>query len=120
MKKIISLIAFISFSAHGAGTGAFHTGSELHQWIEADNRVKENRALSQEDYQFEFQLLGYITGVYDTLDGVSICAPQNVTPGQLIAITKNYLVAHPDQWNFSAEILVARSLYAAFPCKVSK
>ncbi|TWC50142.1 hypothetical protein FBY04_12035 [Pseudomonas sp. SJZ080] len=60
---------------------------------------------------------GYVSAVADSFRGVGLCPPDNVTYGQLAAITLKYLRNNPEQWNQDASGLVYESLSRTFPCK---
>jgi hypothetical protein len=67
---------------------------------------------------------GFIAGTFDALltsastlgSRMSFCTPDGVTLGQVIDITTQYLIAHPEQRQNSASSLVWLSLVKAFPC----
>ena len=76
------------------------------------------------------QCLGYVLGVYDSapiLDaaaekrqwdgGWTACVPEGVEAGQLTAVVKKWLRAHPEKWHVHASGLVARAFQEAFPCR---
>jgi hypothetical protein len=76
------------------------------------------------------QCLGYVLGVYDSapiLDaaaekrqwdgGWTACVPEGVEAGQLTAVVKKWLRAHPEKWHVHASGLVARAFEDAFPCR---
>jgi len=64
--------------------------------------------------------INYIFGVHDSLEGIFICTPNNVTGRQIIAIVGKYIDNHPEEWNKSALYLVVPPLANAFPCKKKK
>ncbi len=59
--------------------------------------------------------IGYIMGVVDSMGGVVFVLPDNVKAGQLAAIVNKYLKEHPEEWNETASVIVARSFRNAFP-----
>jgi hypothetical protein len=66
---------------------------------------------------------GYVTGVYDMLEGISsenaippLCVPADVTRGQLQAIVLKFLNEHPELLHYSAAALVNIAIRQAFPC----
>lgn len=60
--------------------------------------------------------LGYVTGVADALLGVTHCAPEGVTAGQVRDMVRNYLENTPAVRHFSADTLVSRVLKTTWPC----
>lgn len=62
------------------------------------------------------QAYGYIAGVFDTLSGIVQCAPQGVTLGQVHDMTRNYLLADPNNRNLAADIIITKVLASAWPC----
>jgi hypothetical protein len=61
--------------------------------------------------------LGYITGVADSLNGISTCPPSNVTAGQLNDMVLKYLENYPQTRNFTGDALVQRVMSTVWPCK---
>jgi len=70
--------------------------------------------------QDRMQALGYIQGVHDTLHGVIICSPANVTGGQVMDMTKNFLDNTPAIRHMNADAIVMRVLATTWPCAVQK
>lgn len=60
---------------------------------------------------------GYVLGVYDTLEGLAVCAPSNVTRGQITDIVENYINANPEILHKSGSIVIFQALKQTFPCK---
>ena len=77
-----------------------------------------NRLLSQlNSTGMEYMnALGYVTGVADTLYGVTHCAPANVTAGQITDMVRNYLENVPATRHHSADRHVHHVLKSAWPC----
>jgi hypothetical protein len=48
---------------------------------------------------------------------LDICIPNGVTGGQMIAIIRNYLQAHPENRHWPAASLVWNALIEKYPCK---
>lgn len=61
--------------------------------------------------------LGYVTGVADALNGVSICPPPNVTAGQMNDMVLQYLDNFPRMRSFTGDTIIHRVLSTAWPCK---
>lgn len=98
--KLTFLAVLLSCSAHAS----FKDGNKLYAQMQGTTVEQLNA-------------VGYITGVADVLDGVSVCAPTNVTAGQLSDMVKKYLESYPQVRNFTADILIQRVLSTAWPCK---
>lgn len=84
-------------------------------WINGEQRI-DSGSPQNNDYQRSANLIGYVAGVSDTLDGKQICVPDNVTMKQAIGIVEKYMRDNPDKWNLPASILVENSLRQVFPC----
>jgi hypothetical protein len=101
MKRALALLLLCG-SAHAE----FKTGNQLLSQLRGDTT----------DY---IHAIGYITGVYDTLQGVTHCPPGNVTAGQVTDMVRNYLEANPDNRHNTADRLVGLVLRRAWPCASS-
>ena len=99
MKRFLA-IALVATSAHAE----FFSGNDLLQRMDSDSPVQ--RSLS----------LGYVMGVADAHFGVTQCAPDSVTSGQMRDMVRNYLTNVPGERHFAADSLVVRVLKAAWPC----
>jgi len=66
---------------------------------------------------------GFVAAVSDVMRrGVSVaghraCVPSNVTQGQVVSATVQWLEANPDHRDYVAQSLVAAALSEAFPCR---
>ena len=110
MKKILIFLLFLvsfSFGWFVDGNRLYDDGLEYHKYEEALNfsGVQAGR------YQ------GYVMGVYDAYDRILICAPKNVTAGQVADIVFKYLQEHPEIRNKPADFLILKSLKKVWPCK---
>lgn len=70
--------------------------------------------------QERMQALGYIQGVHDTLQDFVVCSPANVTAGQVMDMTKNFLDNTPAIRHLNADAIVMRVLATTWPCAVQK
>ena len=61
--------------------------------------------------------MGYVAGVADVYDEISVCPPENSTVRQLSAIVARFLNANQARWVEPADVLVADALKTSFPCK---
>jgi hypothetical protein len=64
--------------------------------------------------------LGYVMGVFDTDGRRKVCAPQNITSGQLYDIVKQQLETRPEFRHFHADVIVLGSLALVWPCERKK
>jgi hypothetical protein len=61
--------------------------------------------------------MGYVAGVADVYDEISICPPETSTVRQLSTTVARFLNANPARWAEPADVLVADALKKSFPCK---
>lgn len=116
--KIIMAVFFALFSH--VSMASYINGNKLKEWMGAHDRVI-NRKSMDGDAQDGASLQGYIMGVADVLDHLSVtCIPNGVTVGQIVAIAAKYINDSPERWSEPAENLVAASLKKSFPCEKSK
>lgn len=112
----LALSLFISSFSHAY----FYSGNDLKKWIDARERIDAGRSL-RTDHQADAALMGYIMGVYDSLEmdlGVNLkkCwMGRNPTVGQLTAIVSKYLKEHPEKWTSSAVLIITEAITDA--CK---
>lgn len=102
-----------------ASSAQAYTGNDLARWVAANQRYElaPNNA-TPEDYVDSAILIGYVTGVLDTLDLTgTICRPPQIPPRQLIAIVKKELDANPENWSGSAGSIAIIAFASAFPCR---
>lgn len=104
MKK--TLIALTLAAASSAHAG-FYTGNDILRRLNGDE-VSKSVAMY------------YIAGVADTLQGALVCAPAEVTLGQLMDMTQHYLNASPTTRHQAADLLITRMLTAIWPCPDKK
>jgi len=111
-KAIISLFLTISLNASFTdGNRLVEDMREYKIWSNGKKNV---------DYGKVMGFMGYVSGVSDSLGGVLICYPSNVTLGQVNAIVIKYIENNPDKWNQNASFLVSNPLIKTFPCKKTK
>ena len=100
MKKAIIGLALL---ASLAAQAAFKTGNQLHAEL---NGSSMDRMLT----------IGYITGVADALEGLTICLSARITAGQVVDVSKNYLEANPAIRHLPADVIVSYILSTTWPC----
>lgn len=104
MKKLIVVGMLAATPAHAE----FKDGNMLLHDIDDDGYVNPSVAL------------GYIAGVFDTGQGVTHCAPANVTQGQVRDMVRSYLVNYPSVRANMADRIVIHVLRSAWPCSKGK
>ena len=107
MKKILTLtlLGCCLVPAHAE----YKDGNQLH------SQMQEKYASM--DW---FNAIGYVTGVADTLTGITVCGPNGgsgIPAQQVYDIVKQYLQDHPGTRHLSADRLVGRALERVFPCR---
>ena len=104
MKKLILTLVLV---AGAAQAGTFWDGNKLHS--------KLNGSIFEQG-----QALGYIMGAADALDTATVCAPLNVTAGQMNDMMKNYLENYPAVRHLAADSLISLVLGRMWPCEKKK
>lgn len=80
--------------------------------------IDGNKLLSDMNggHGFQMSALGYVMGVADALQNVTVCMPPSVTSGQVADMVRNYLINVPRERHHSGDIIVGRVLREAWPC----
>lgn len=80
--------------------------------------IDGNKLLSDMNGSHGMQMsaLGYVMGVADTLQGVTVCAPPSVTSGQMRDMVFNYLTNTPAVRHLSGDSIVTHVLKSVWPC----
>ncbi|MFN6301942.1 MAG: Rap1a/Tai family immunity protein [Planctomycetota bacterium] len=65
---------------------------------------------------FQMSALGYVMGVADAQQGVTVCAPPTVTSGQMRDMVYNYLTNTPAVRHMSGDVIVTHVLKSVWPC----
>jgi hypothetical protein len=60
---------------------------------------------------------GYVSGIYDSAVGITLCAPADVKSGQIQEVVGQFLETHPATLHRSAILLATQALMKSFPCK---
>ena len=100
LQALALALAFATPLAHAE----FRDGNDLLSDIQSDNVV--NRMVG----------LGYVIGVADAVRGLMYCPPNNVTAGQLVDVTKLWLLTNPSQRTLTGDVVVQVALGIAWPC----
>lgn len=101
MWRVVLLLALGPWSVAHAD---FKDGNDLYE----DMRTGGARYLN---------VIGYITGVADTLRGVTFCPQNNVTAGQLTDLVRDFLYANPDKRHYTASSIISVVISDVWPCK---
>ena len=104
MKRLILALALVVGTAQA---GTFWDGNTLYNKLNGSTME-------------QMQALGYIMGVADALDTATICAPNNVTAGQINDMMKNYLENYPAVRHLAADSLISLVLGRMWPCEKKK
>jgi hypothetical protein len=91
-------------------------GSDLLAGYNSYKRVKAGIAANTDAYEgglFD----GYVSGVFDSGVGISLCVQVYVKNGQIQEVVGQFLETHPASRKRSAVLLATQALMQAFPCK---
>ncbi|CAN0446046.1 unnamed protein product [Ectocarpus fasciculatus] len=109
------VVVFVTLFTHANESRAFVRGNELVEWC-----VKP----AEGDYPFT--CLGYIMGVFDTIETQiwvsnheswpGLCIPPEVTRKQKFNVARKYLEDNPGSLHYGAAYLVSLAAIEAFPC----
>lgn len=100
MKKLLTLTALtLSLSANAA----FFSGNDLLLRLTGSNAES---VLAR----------GYIAGVFDSYHGIGHCAPETVTLGEVVNLTRIALVTDPSLRNGPADVIIWKMLERNWPC----
>ena len=105
-KLIISsviLLSLYTFPCYGQSIFVYDSGNYLFKCMQEDYGSK------QRNYA-----MGYIIGVTDTLQGITINIPPEVTKIQIFDTVNNYLLQNPQERHENARVIVLKSLVKAF------
>jgi hypothetical protein len=84
---------------------------DMHEWEKYERKDPLVSSLVAGNF------MGYVAGVADVYDEISICPPENSTVRQLSTVVAQFLNANPTRWAEPADVLVADALKKSFPCK---
>lgn len=103
----------IAMAAHAS----YIDGNKLHELLGVAARAEAGKSKGVEDVYGAGLAVGYIAGIVDTYNGLLLCRTPNVTPGEVIAIIRQRMDDHPEEWDRPADWIVVKALSTAFPCK---
>lgn len=106
-------------------SGIFGSPARADTYVDGNELVESCNASENDSVYFSktAECRGFITGVADsgrcddTLNGFGWDIPSNVTRGQLVKVTTQWLNQHPEKLHLGASGLVAHALEEAFPCQ---
>ena len=101
MKRLILALALVAGTAQA---GSFWDGNKLYSKLRGETME-------------QMQALGYIMGAADAFDTATVCAPLNVTAGQINDMIKNYLENYPAVRHLAADSLISLVLGRMWPCE---
>ncbi|HFT2748685.1 Rap1a/Tai family immunity protein [Klebsiella quasipneumoniae] len=113
MKKWLLALVFVVALPAKAG---FITGNELYELYKASIRA-EQASPSEKDLVDASEYLGYVTGVWDTLEGFAVCTGDKITRGQIGDMVGEYLKSNPGIRDKQASSIILIYLNAKYPCK---
>ena len=105
IKKLVTIAALAMLLGSPTSYAGFETGNSLAQDCERDD------AGFRDGFCY-----GYVISLFDTIQGVIMCAPDGVTRRQVQSIVKKYLKENPENLHLTANRLVTGALIEAFPC----
>ncbi|HBW1205380.1 Rap1a/Tai family immunity protein [Klebsiella pneumoniae] len=113
MKKwLLALVLVVSLPAKAG----FITGNELYELYKASIRA-EQASPSEKDLIDANEYLGYVTGVWDALEGFAVCTDDKITRGQIGDMVGEYLKNNPGIRDKQASSIIMIYLNAKYPCK---
>ena len=122
MKTMLMATGLAGLMVSGSATAA--NGNKLLEECQAYIRADETNKLDDDDLMGIGHCLGFVEGVYMTLQIKSLslpvkpCFPENgLMNGQSARIFVKYLKAHPEDLHKDATYLLNRAYDKAFPCK---
>ena len=115
--SLVAVLPLMLFSSNIASASEIRTGNDYYENCrslatrqDANDSNIYNQAVCQ----------GYTLGVWDSLglfEKDTICVPLNVTLGQVVDISYDWLKRHPERRQNHAMTAIANALANAFPCK---
>jgi hypothetical protein len=101
IKRLLLTAALVC----GPAQAEFFTGNDLLQMMDGDTYADKGMAL------------GFVAGVSDVWNSISVCPPKNVTLGQTHDIARRHLRDNPQTRHMTAESQVRIALEKVWPCR---
>ena len=108
---LLFYVAFVQVAQAQRAVYSFISGRQLKVYIESSERERQ----SVQDIANTGKLHGYVEGVVEMQDQVSLCMPP-VQSDQLVAIVAKYITSTPERWHLPAHLLVVEALKPTFGC----
>jgi Rap1a immunity proteins len=111
MRLLAGVVMAASIGAHAEAAFSAEDGNSLYA-----------KCIDPGIYFYQGLCVGYIVGISDAMTsgvsvhGLSACIPISVTERQVVDITKQFLMSHPETQQLGATRLIAHALADAFPC----
>ena len=106
IKKLVTITALAMLLGSSASYAVLISG----------NKLFENCGQDGATFTEVGVCYGFVFGVFDVIQGVEVCEPDDVTGGQLIGIVRKYLKENPENLHLNAAFLVTLALSEVFPC----
>ncbi|MBF8733079.1 hypothetical protein IRZ59_21860 [Pseudomonas guariconensis] len=88
-----------------------YTGNDLQDWARDLEFTQKNNTASWKGSM----LVGYVAGVFETLNGVLLCPKKKSTHLQNAFIVSKYLRQNPERWSENGTTLVVEALRTTYP-----
>mgnify|MGYP003650305081 CR=1 FL=1 len=105
IKKLVTITALAMLLGSPTSYAALYAGNKLLEACEQDDETFGDGVC-----------FGYVFGVFDVMQGVTVCEPEGVTGKQIVSIVRKYLKENPENLHYEAAILVTHALDHYFPC----
>lgn len=113
MKKWLLALAFIvTIPAHSE----FMTGNDLYELYKSSLRAEQSSA-TDKDFRDANEYLGYVTGVWDAMEGTVACTDDKITRGQIADMVGGYLRSNPSFRDKPASSIIMLYMSYRYPCK---
>lgn len=113
-KTLITSILIISFTP---ALGNAETGDDLLKYTKSANKVMSgDNASTKIDYLKAGQLLGFVTGVVDSLNAVDFCISPEVKKRVLVDTVSKYLEENKGKNSIPGIMSVSFALGKEYPC----
>lgn len=116
-----STLVIISALMISNGSHAFASGiNSGNDFFEICRALAERQNANETNVIDQAYCQGFTKGAWDSVtmfEKGTICTPLNVTLGQVVDISYNWLKNHPERRQNSAISAISNALLHAFPCK---
>lgn len=118
IRRLAVGIILLGLASAGRSQSAhYFSGQDLHEMVNAYNRVDRQETAEVTDFPAYARFIGYVSGVSDTAvtEGL-ICPPYGTTADQATAIVAKYVTDNPGKWGKTGDWIVINALARVFPC----